>query len=127
MRRELGQAGVFTLAGNTLTWKKITLGNRNTTRTQVEGLSENDAVALPSEKPLKDGMIVTPRFQVSKLFDVLGEHIHLDVQARAGLGLAERGVREGVGDDGDADDGSGSSAAMVRLMPSMAMEPLWTR
>ncbi|MEO8050586.1 MAG: efflux RND transporter periplasmic adaptor subunit [Acidobacteriota bacterium] len=63
VRRELGQAGVFTLAGNTLVWKKITLGISNTTRTQVEGLSENDAVALPSEKPLKDGMIVTPRFQ----------------------------------------------------------------
>jgi HlyD family secretion protein len=63
VRRELGQAGVFTLAGNTLAWKKITLGISNTTRTQVEGLNENDAVALPSEKPLKDGMIVTPRFQ----------------------------------------------------------------
>jgi len=63
VRRELGQAGVFALAGNALTWKKITLGISNTTRTQVEGLSENDAVALPSEKPLKDGMIVTPRFQ----------------------------------------------------------------
>jgi HlyD family secretion protein len=63
VRRELGQAGVFTLSGNTLAWKKITLGVSNTTRTQVEGLNENDAVALPSEKPLKDGMIVTPRFQ----------------------------------------------------------------
>ena len=63
VRRELGQAGVFALAGNTLIWKKITLGVANTTRTQVEGLSENDAVALPSDKPLKDGMIVAPRFQ----------------------------------------------------------------
>ena len=63
VRRELGQAGVFALAGNTLTWKKITLGVANTTRTQVEGLNENDAVALPSDKPLKDGMIVIPQFQ----------------------------------------------------------------
>ena len=63
VRRELGQAGVFTLSGNTLAWKKITLGISNTTRTQVEGLTESDAVALPSEKPLKDGMVVTPRFQ----------------------------------------------------------------
>jgi HlyD family secretion protein len=63
VRRELGQAGVFALSGNALAWKKITLGISNTTRTQVEGLNENDAVALPSEKPLKDGMIVTPRFQ----------------------------------------------------------------
>ena len=63
VRRELGQAGVFTLTGNTLAWKKITLGISNTTRAQVQGLNENDAVALPSEKPLKDGMTVTPRFQ----------------------------------------------------------------
>jgi HlyD family secretion protein len=63
VRRELGQAGVFTLAGNKLVWKKITLGVANTTRTQVEGLNENDAVALPSDKPLKEGMIVIPRFQ----------------------------------------------------------------
>jgi HlyD family secretion protein len=63
VRREQGQAGVFTLSGNTLVWKKITPGVSDTTRTQVAGLSENDAVALPSEKPLKDGMIVTPRFQ----------------------------------------------------------------
>jgi HlyD family secretion protein len=63
VRRELGQAGVFTLAGNKLVWKKITLGVANTTRTQVEGLNENDAVALPSDKPLKEGMVVIPRFQ----------------------------------------------------------------
>ena len=63
VRRELGQAGVFTLSGNALAWKKVKLGVSNTTRTQVEGLNENDAVALPSEKALKDGMVVTPRFQ----------------------------------------------------------------
>ena len=63
VRRELGQAGVFALSGNTLIWKKITLGVANTTRTQVEGLNENDAVALPSDKPLREGMIVAPRFQ----------------------------------------------------------------
>ena len=63
VRRELGQAGVFALVGNTLTWKKITLGVASTTRTQVEGLSESDAVALPSDKPLKEGMIIAPRFQ----------------------------------------------------------------
>jgi HlyD family secretion protein len=63
VRRELGQAGVFTVAGNKLVWRKITLGVANTTRTQVEGLNENDAVALPTDKPLKEGMIVIPRFQ----------------------------------------------------------------
>ena len=59
VRRELGQAGVFTLAGNKLLWKKVTLGIGNTTRAQVEGLSEGDAVALPFDKPLKSGMLVT--------------------------------------------------------------------
>lgn len=32
-------------------------------RTQVDGLKEGDAVALTSDKPLKDGMPVAPRFQ----------------------------------------------------------------
>ena len=63
VRRELGQAGVFTLAGDKLAWKKITLRIASTTRTQVEGLNESDVVALPSDKPVKEGMTVAPRFQ----------------------------------------------------------------
>jgi hypothetical protein len=43
-------------------WKAVTLGVSSTTRAQVEGLKEGDAVALPSDKPLKDGMAVIPRF-----------------------------------------------------------------
>ncbi len=67
VRREQGQAGVFALTANgsgqqTVEWKKITLGVENTTRTQVEGLKEGDAVALLSDKPLKSGMAVVPRF-----------------------------------------------------------------
>jgi HlyD family secretion protein len=62
VRRELGQAGVFSLSGQSVTWKKITLGVGSTTRTQVEGLNEGDAVALPSAKPIKDGMVVNPVF-----------------------------------------------------------------
>jgi HlyD family secretion protein len=63
IRRELGQAGVFVLAGDRVAWKKITMGIGNTTRAQVEGLSEGDSVALPTEKPLKEGMIVKPVYQ----------------------------------------------------------------
>jgi HlyD family secretion protein len=63
VRREQGQAGVYTLNGNLLVWKKVTLGLSSTTRTQVEGLSEGDPVAMPSDKQLKDGMQVIPRFQ----------------------------------------------------------------
>jgi HlyD family secretion protein len=62
VRRELGQAGVFALSGQSVMWKKITLGVGSTTRTQVEGLNEGDAVALPSAKPIKDGMVVKQVF-----------------------------------------------------------------
>jgi multidrug efflux system membrane fusion protein len=58
IRRELGQAGVFVLSGNRVVWKKITMGIGNTTRAQVEGLQEGESIALPSDKPLKEGMIV---------------------------------------------------------------------
>jgi HlyD family secretion protein len=67
VRRQQGQAGVFVLNSGgqgpqTVSWKQITLGVSSTTRAQVEGLEEGDAVALPSDKPLKDGMAVIPRF-----------------------------------------------------------------
>jgi HlyD family secretion protein len=58
VRRELGQAGVFVLAGDRVVWKKITMGIGNTTRAQVEGVSEGDSIAMPTEKPLKEGMVV---------------------------------------------------------------------
>ncbi len=60
VRRELGRAGVLLLNGNQLEWRALTLGIGNTTRVQVEGLKEGDAVALPFDKPLKPGMLVTP-------------------------------------------------------------------
>jgi len=58
VRRELGQAGVFVLAGGHAVWKKVTLGIESTTRVQVQGLNEGDPIALPSDKPLADGMAV---------------------------------------------------------------------
>ena len=60
IRRELGQAGVFVLSADRVAWKKITMGIGNTTRAQVEGVSEGDSIAMPTEKPLKEGMIVKP-------------------------------------------------------------------
>jgi HlyD family secretion protein len=60
IRRELGQAGVFVLSGERVAWKKITMGIGNTTRAQVEGVNEGDSIALPTEKSLKEGMIVKP-------------------------------------------------------------------
>ncbi len=63
IRRELGQAGVFVLAGDRVAWKKITMGIGNTTRAQVEGVSEGESIALPTEKPLKEGMVVKAVYQ----------------------------------------------------------------
>lgn len=62
VRNERGQTGVYLLSGDRLEWKKVKLGVANTTRTQVEGLQEGEAVALYSEKPLRDGMVVKPVF-----------------------------------------------------------------
>jgi HlyD family secretion protein len=63
VRTQNGKTGVFVLAGDHLAWKNITLGIANTTRTQVEGLNEGEDVALPSEKPLRDGMPVKAAIQ----------------------------------------------------------------
>jgi len=54
---------VYVLRGNVIRWQGVMLGIDNTTRTQVtRGLSDDDAVALLAEKPLKDGMPVQPVF-----------------------------------------------------------------
>jgi HlyD family secretion protein len=63
VRTQGGQTGVFVLAQNRLVWKKVTSGVANTTRIQVDGLNEGDAVALSSEKPLQDGMLVSPALE----------------------------------------------------------------
>jgi HlyD family secretion protein len=62
VRTDHGQTGVFVLAGDHLEWKKVTPGIANTTRTQVDGLNDGDAVAMYSDKPLHDGMPVKPVF-----------------------------------------------------------------
>ena len=56
VHREQGKTGVYLLEGDRVRWRAITQGVNNTTRTQVKELKDGDAVALPSEKPLKDGM-----------------------------------------------------------------------
>lgn len=65
LRTEKGQEGVFALRGDRLEWRPVKLGIDNTTRIQVTaGLAGGDAVALAltSEKTLKDRMRVTPVF-----------------------------------------------------------------
>ena len=63
IHREKGQTGVYLLEGDHIRWRTITQGVNNTTRTQVKELKDGDAVALPSEKPLKDGAVVEPVVQ----------------------------------------------------------------
>ena len=61
--RQQGLTGVYLLEGDRVRWRTITQGVNNTTRTQVNELKAGDAVALPSEKPLRDGMVVEPVIQ----------------------------------------------------------------
>jgi HlyD family secretion protein len=58
IRREGNQTGVFVLQADRVAWRKITTGVNSTTRTQVTGITDGDLIALPTEKPLKDGMQV---------------------------------------------------------------------
>jgi len=62
VRTEHGQSGVYLLVGDHVEWKKVSLGLANTTRTQILGLQEGDAVALYTDRELRDGMVVKPVF-----------------------------------------------------------------
>ena len=64
LRREGAESGVFKLEGEKVVFRRVKLGSASVTRTQIlEGLAENDAVALPVERPLKAGDRVTPIFR----------------------------------------------------------------
>lgn len=62
LRREGSRTGVYLLDGDRVVWRDVKMGVNNTTRTQVEGVQDGDAVALLSDKLLKNGMIVRPVF-----------------------------------------------------------------
>jgi HlyD family secretion protein len=59
VRRDNGQPGVFVLDGDRVRWRPVTLGVASVARTEVSGLKQGDSVALPSDRPLKNGMLVT--------------------------------------------------------------------
>lgn len=64
LRRIDSAYGVYVLDGPRLTWRKVTLGVSNVTRTQVtSGLNEGDSVALASDFALKPGLAVTPAYR----------------------------------------------------------------
>lgn len=61
--RENGKDGVYLLDGGRLVWRPITIGVNSTTRAQVAELKEGDVLALPTERALRDGMLVRPVFR----------------------------------------------------------------
>lgn len=59
LRRENGVEGVYVAAAGVLKWRPVKTGVSNVTRIQVlNGLQAGDALLLPLERPIKDGMIV---------------------------------------------------------------------
>jgi HlyD family secretion protein len=67
VRRDATRTGVLVLEAGvgegkgTVRWRDVQLGVSSVTRAQVlSGVKEGDAVALPSDQPLKDGDSVTP-------------------------------------------------------------------
>jgi HlyD family secretion protein len=64
IRHQGSETGVLLLQGDRVVWRKINLGISSYTKSQViSGLSEGDAGALPSEKPIASGSRVQPLFQ----------------------------------------------------------------
>jgi multidrug efflux pump subunit AcrA (membrane-fusion protein) len=64
LRREGDQQGVLKLDGNRLVFQAVQLGVASVTKVQVvAGLKEGDAVAMPTERPLKAGDTVEPVFR----------------------------------------------------------------
>ena len=61
IRRQGSQNGVLVLVGDHLSWRPVKLGVSSYTKAQVmAGLSQGDSVALPTEKPIRDGSKVDP-------------------------------------------------------------------
>ena len=64
IRRQGSEMGVFLLNGDRVEWRKISLGVSSYTKSQIlSGLNEGDAVALPSDKVIKNGSRVQPVFE----------------------------------------------------------------
>ena len=64
LRHDAGGDYVFLLKGDAIEQRAVKTGTSSVTRIQVtEGLAESDAVAMPSDTPLKPGMKVTAALQ----------------------------------------------------------------
>ncbi len=61
LRREDGTVGAFVLEGTRVAWRQVRVGITSETRAEIlAGVKEGEAVALPSDHPLKNGLEVTP-------------------------------------------------------------------
>jgi HlyD family secretion protein len=64
LRRENNLTGVYLLQGDTVIWRPVKLGVSSLVRAQVlEGLKDGDAVAMPTDRPLKSGFKVEPEIK----------------------------------------------------------------
>src|SRR5262249_42775313 len=64
IRRQGPETGVLLLQGDRVVWRKVSIGVSSYTKSQIlSGWAEGDAVALPTEKPIKNGSRVEPAFQ----------------------------------------------------------------
>jgi HlyD family secretion protein len=64
LRHDEGGDYVFVLTGDTIQKRPVKTGNSSVTRVQAtQGLAASDAVAMPSDAPLKPGMKVTAAFE----------------------------------------------------------------
>ena len=56
LRRDANGTGVFALAGSTIKWRAVKAGSASISRVQiVDGVTDGDAVALPTNFTLRDG------------------------------------------------------------------------
>jgi HlyD family secretion protein len=63
LRREDGAVGAFVLEGSRVAWRPVQVGITSDTKAEIlAGLKEGEAVALPSDHPLKNGLAVTPLY-----------------------------------------------------------------
>lgn len=64
IRRQGSETGVFLLQEDRVVWRQVTLGVSSYTKSQVlSGLASGDSVALPTEKPLRNGLRVEPIYE----------------------------------------------------------------
>jgi multidrug efflux pump subunit AcrA (membrane-fusion protein) len=60
LRRDANGTGVFALAGSTIQWRAVKAGSSSINRVQIaEGVTDGDAVALPTNFTLHDGQRVS--------------------------------------------------------------------